>query len=280
MAAAAASRISRHKQRAARAAARARQRWPVVDHAWRTRERYGEVLAGRLAAAIAYYGFFATFALAVVGYAVLGFLVEHRVDLRAEVDEFLRESLPVLDVTQVADARAAAGVLGLVGLLLTGVAWVEALRSSQRQVWGLPQQPGGVLARRARDVAMLAVLALLLGGSLVLAGGVERLLAVHPVVAVPVRWVLALAVNGLLAGALLAALPRIRVPARRLVPAGAGFAVGLLALNVLGGFYVDGVRANPAYAVVATAAGLLVYLYLFNQLLLWAASWAATADPR
>jgi membrane protein len=276
---AAASRVSRLRERSAQAVTAARGRWPVVDHAWRTRQRYAEVLGGRLAAAIAYYGFFATFALTVVGYAVLGFLVEHRVDLRADVDEFLQENLPVLDITQVAGARGAAGVLGLVGLVLTGVAWVEALRSSQRLIWGMPQQPGSVWKRRLLDVATLAVLALLLGGSLVLAGGVERMLAVHPAVEVVVRWALAFGVNLLLAAALLVALPRIRVPARRMVPAGAAFAVGLLVLNTLGGFYIDGVRANPAYAVVAAAAGLLVYLYVFNQLLLWAASWAATATP-
>ena len=41
---------------------RMRQRWPVVDHAWRTKQRYSEVIGSRLAAGSAYYGFFAVFA--------------------------------------------------------------------------------------------------------------------------------------------------------------------------------------------------------------------------
>ena len=40
------------------------------DHFWRARERYNEELGGRLAAAIAYYAFFAVFALGLVAYSV------------------------------------------------------------------------------------------------------------------------------------------------------------------------------------------------------------------
>jgi membrane protein len=269
--------IARIRHRFARAVHRARSRWPVVDHAWRARQRYGEVLGNRLAAAIAYFGFFAVFALAVVLYAMLGFLVEYHVDLRESVDRALQENLPVLDVTAVAGARGTAGALGLIGLALTGTAWVETLRSSQRLIWGLEQEPGGVLVRRLVDVGMLATLGVLLGGSLALAGGVERLLAVHPVVEVTVRLILTFGLSLLLAAALLVGLPRVRVPARRTAPAVLSAAVGLLLLNTLGGFYIDAVRANPAYALVASAAGLLVYLYLLHQLLLRATAWAATA---
>ena len=35
--------------------------------------------------------------------------------------------------------------------------------------------------------------------------------------------------------------------------------------------------AIPAYGLVASAVGLLVYLYVFNQLLLFGAAWAATS---
>jgi membrane protein len=273
--------VSQARQRYARAVARSRDRWPVVDHAWRTRQRYDEVSGGRLAAAISYYGFFATFALGVVAFSVLGFLVEFHVDLRATVDEFLQENLPVLDAAQVSGARGPAGLLGLLGLVLTGVAWVEALRSSQRLIWGLEQQPGSVIVRRLTDVGVLALLALLLGASFVLATGIERLVDWLPaVVQTGLAWLLAIGVNLVLAVGLLAALPRVRMPARRLVPVALAVAVGLFLLNTVGGFYVDGVRDNPAYAVVATAAGLLVYLYLLHQLILWAAAWAAvTAAP-
>lgn len=271
--------ISRITQWYERTVARARARWPVVDHAWRTKERYGEVFGGRLAAAIAYFGFFAVFALGVVGYAVLGYLVEFHVDIGATVDEFLQENMPVLDASQVSDARGAAGIIGLAGLVLTGVAWVEALRSSQRLIWGLEQAPGNIWLRRLVDVGVLAALAVLLGVSFALASGVERLLQWLPETAQTVlAWVLAAAVNLVLAVALLAALPRLRLSPRRLLPPAVVVAIGLVVLNTLGTAYIGRTQENPAYAVVAAAAGVLVYLYLFNQLLLWSATWAATSE--
>jgi membrane protein len=77
--------------------------------------------------------------------------------------------------------------------------------------------------------------------------------------------------------ALMVALPRLRISPRRLLPPAAAVAVGIFALNTLGGIYIDRVQDNPAYTVVATAAGLLVYLYLFHQLVLVGAAWAATS---
>jgi membrane protein len=260
-----------------RAAAVVRERSPLVDHAFRTQERYAEAFGGRLAAAIAYYGFFAVFALGVVGYAALGFLLDHNVDLESVVDEFLRENVPVVDLEQISAGRGAAGVFGSVGLVFAGVAWVEALRSSQRRIWGLEQAPGNPIQRRAIDIPVLAGLAILLGVSIAVATGIEELLSGVPVLE-HFGWVLMIGVNLLAAVAMLAALPRLRISPGRLLPPAVAVALGIFLLNTLGGIYVSFVRENPAYAVVATAAGLLVYLYLFHQLVLLAAAWAATAD--
>ena len=53
-------------------------------------------------------------------------------------------------------------------------------------------------------------------------------------------------------------------------------ALGFTLINTIGRYYVQRIGNNPAYAVVATAVGLLVYLYLFNQVLLWGAALAST----
>jgi membrane protein len=260
-----------------RAVAGARDRYSLVDHAFRMTERYGEAFGGRLAAAIAYYGFFAVFALGVVGYSALGFLLDHNVDLEGAVDEFLRENVPVVELQQISAGRGAAGIFGLIGLVFAGVAWVEALRSSQRRIWELEQAPGNPIQRRAIDIPVLAGLAVLLGASIAVATGVEELLLGVPVLE-HLGWLLMIGVNLLAVIALLAALPRLRISPGRLMPPAVVVAVGIFALNSLGGIFVAHVRANPAYAVVAYAAGLLVYLYLFHQLVLLGAAWAATAD--
>lgn len=262
--------------RAKQAVERARERSELVDHGFRMVHRYLGAFGGRLAAAIAYYGFFATFALGVVGYAVLGFLAERQVDVQDAVNEFLAENLPVLEVQQITEGSGAAGAIGLALLLVTGTAWVEALRSSQRRIWELEQAPGNLVLRRALDVVVLVGLALLLGGSVAVAAGIEYVLGEVPVLQ-HFGWLLQIAVNLVVALALMSGLPRLRISPRRLLPPAVALAVGMFALNALSGFYIDRVRGNPAYAVVATAAGLLVYLYLFHQLVLVCAAWAATA---
>jgi len=260
-----------------RVIASARRRSGVFDNAWRAQERYGEVLGGRLAAANAYYGFFAAFALGLVGYSILGFMLERNLDLAAEVDQFLRDNLPFLDIAAVQQSRGGVGLFGLVALLFAGVGWVEALRSSQRLIWELEQQPGNPIVRRLLDLAMLVGLGLLLTASVAAASGIEWLVAeMTPIGRSVTTWVLTVGVNTVLAVALLGAVPRLRISPRRLLPAAVLVVAGVTLLNSLGGAYIDRVRGNGAYAVVATAVGVLVYLYLFHQMLLFAAAVAAT----
>lgn len=268
--------IARITDRYERIAAAARERSDLVDHGFRTKDRYTRAFGGRLAAAIAYYGFFATFALGVVGYSVLGVLLRNDADLEDRVNDFLAENLPVLEVRQISSGAGTAGALGLAALVLAGLAWVSALRSSQRRIWELEQAPGNPLLRRAVDVVVLVGLALLIGASVAVATGIEYLLGGVPVLR-HVGWVLEIGVNLVVAVALLAELPRLRISPRRLLPPAAAVAVAIFALNSLGGLYIDRVQDNPAYAVVAAAAGLLVYLYLFHQLVLAGAAWAATS---
>jgi len=268
--------VARITGRYERTVTHARERSELMDHAFRAKDRYVEAFGGRLAAAIAYYGFFATFAFGVVAYSVLGFLVDYHVDLRNTVNDFLEDNLPVMSADEISNGRGATGIFGLVGLVLTGVAWVEALRSSQRRIWELEQAPGNVFLRRAIDLVVLLGMAILLGGSFALALGIEHLLGGFPL-ARQVGWLLTIGVDLVLVVALMVALPRLRISPRRLLPPAVAVAVGIFLLNTLGRIYIDRVQGNPAYTVVATAAGLLVYLYLFHQLLLVGAAWAATS---
>jgi membrane protein len=49
-----------------------------LDHLVRAGVRYDQADGGRLAAAITYYAFFATFALTLLGFAVFGFVLDTR----------------------------------------------------------------------------------------------------------------------------------------------------------------------------------------------------------
>ena len=259
-----------------------RYRSRYFDHLCRALLRYDSVQGGRLAAAIAYYGFFAIFALLLIGYSVFGFLLTNNGELLDLVREFLRDNLPFLDVQAILESKKTVGIVGLIGLTLTGIGWVEAIRSSQRLIWQVREQPGYIGVRQAVDLMVLIGVLLLLALSQMAVYGLERLLhwlagGGYAVLLSIASWVLTLAVNMLLAAALLAAVPRLRMTARRMAPPVLQVGIGIMLLNTVGKSFVSLVARNPAYGLVGSAVGALVYLYVFNQLLLFGAAWAATS---
>jgi membrane protein len=99
----------------------------------------------------------------------------------------------------------------------------------------------------------------------------------HGIVRSSAGLLLTVAVNMILAAALLAAVPRLRMTVRRMVPPVLQVGIGITLLNTVGKSFVGLVQRNPAYGLVGSAVGVLVYLYVFNQLLLFGAAWAATS---
>jgi membrane protein len=255
---------------------------PYFDHLSRAVLRYLDVNGGRLAAAIAYYGFFAVFALLLIGYAVFGILLTNNDDLFDIVSDFLRQNLPFLDLQQVLASGRTIGVVGLIGLVFTGIAWIEAIRSSQRLIWRIEEHPGYIGLRQALDLLITIGILALIALSVLAVSQLERLLAwlfggeVSWLLTV-IQWALTVAVNMILAAALLGAVPRLRMTVRRILPPVLQVGIGYTLLNTVGRSFVGLVERNPAYGLVASAVGLLVYLYVFNQLLLFGAAWAATS---
>ena len=272
---------------------RCRRRSKAFDHIWTARERYSEVLGGRLAAAVAYYGFFAVFALALIAYAIVGFVLANNTAAVHTVNRFLQQNIPFLDATQIAEARNTVAIVGLIGLVFTGVGWIESLRSSQRAIWGFEQQPGNLFIRRALDLSIMIGIGLLLALSLWVQASIND--AVEPVllwlsrnvnmdiegainvIARIISVLLGLMVNALLAASLLSGVSRLRMSLRRLIPSTLLVAVGLSALSTVGRLYIDFSARRPAYQLVGGTVALLLFLYLFNQLLLYGAALAATS---
>jgi membrane protein len=266
----------------------ARRRFGWFDHLARAVARYDHADGGRLAAAVTYYSFFAAFSLALLGFAILGYVLDDPAVLRA-VQHYLSQNLPNLDAQALRNARGTAGLVAFVVLPISGLFWVDALRSSIRAIWRLPQYPGNFFLRQLIDLAVLAGLGLLLAASLAAATGTESLLnrllfdtadAAGP----PGRWLLRAAgyalgigVNTVLAVALLTGLPRLRMRPRRVLGPALLVAAGLEALKSVGRLYVQRTEANPAYHFVTSAVAVLVFLSVLNQILLFAAALTATS---
>jgi membrane protein len=274
-------------ERAAATWGRARRRHGSLDHVARAAVRYNEADGGRLAAAITYYAFFATFALALLGFAVFGFILDDPAVLRS-VQRYLAQDLPRLDVQDLRDARSTAGVIAFIGLPITGWFWIDSLRSSIRAIWRLPEYPGTFFMRLSVDLLVLVGLGLLLTASLATAvatttavGGLLSAAGTGTTIAgwllAAVGLVLGIGVNTLLSIAVLTGLPRLRMPLRRVLGPALFVAAGLELLRTVGQLYVQRIEANATYLVVAGAVGLLVFLNVVNQLILFAATLTATS---
>ncbi len=275
-------------QRAAKGFTRARRRFGWLDHVVRAGIRYDQADGGRLAAAVTYYAFFAAFSLALLGFAILGHVLDNGTVLRS-VEGYLSQNLPRLDAEALRDARGTAGLVAFVVLPVAGLFWVDALRSSIRAIWRLPEYPGNFFLRQLIDLAVLAGLGLVLAVSLAAAVGTEHLLSWLLLGATgadapsggwllgPAGFVLGIGVNTLLYVAVLTGLPRLQMRLGRVLGPALLAAAGLELLKTVGRLYVQRTESNPAYQVVAGAVGLLVFLNLLNQLILFAAALSATS---
>jgi membrane protein len=264
---------------------RARKRSGLFDHVWQALVRFSDVLGGRLAAAISYYAFFAAFSLAALVYSIIGRLVgSSESGVLSAINAYLQANLPWVADTARDVGRGQVTAIASVALLISGIGWVEALRSSLRAVWLLDQHPGNWILRRLVDLGMLLGLGLLLGLSLAMTSAIDRLfdwLAPNTDLGELLLWpigpVLEFLVNLVLAAAMLTAVSRLRLSPRRLIPPALVIALGIQLLNSVGRSFIARSEDRPAYYLVANAVGLLIYLYLLNQLILIGACLAATA---
>lgn len=262
-----------------------RRKSKKFDHFWLALMRFFEVDAGRLSAAISYYAFFAAFSLTLLALAVFGYLLKIE-KLYNVVDEWLTENLPIIGVETIAESAQTVGLIALGALVITGVSWVQAIRTSIRAVWLLEQEPGNPILRWIIDLAVLIALGILLVGTL----------AITAIAEVALEWlrngndnhtlsqvisyggtIVGVVVNTVLTAALLSALPRLALPFKRIVFPALWVAIGLEGLKTLGSIYIKSAAGRPAYQAVGTAVGLLIFLYLFNNMLMFASAWTATS---
>src|SRR5215471_6699457 len=108
-------------------------RWPWFGRVMRVQGRYSELNGNYLAAAVTLAGFLSIFPLLLVGFAVLGFLSQGRVDLAGDIISRLGltgdTARFVTDlIRQTEHSRHVASVVGFVGSLWTGLGLVAAVQ--------------------------------------------------------------------------------------------------------------------------------------------------------
>ena len=121
-----------------------------------------------------YFGFLSFFPLIALAFSVAGFVVDAYPDaqdkLTQQINSFLPGLADKLDVTTIGHAKVATGIVGLVGLLLAGLGWIDALREAIRTVWHHNVQAGNFIVKKLADIGVLAGLGLTLIASVAVTG--------------------------------------------------------------------------------------------------------------
>jgi membrane protein len=237
-------------------------------------DRYSELHGGELASAITLSAFLSLLPLLLVGIAVFGFFsAASSKDLAVEtvnnlgLDTSSDTANLITEAIHTAErSRKAASVVGLAGLLWTGLGLVSALQSAWNIAW---QVPGRGLRDKAVGLAWLAGAGILFAGSFVLSAGSQLL----PAYLTPLGILAGLATGVGLWLWTAHTLPNRQVGWKALLPGALLGAVGFELLKIVASVVVPRVVASSSdlYGPVGVVFAVLGWLLLFGRLVVYAA---------
>lgn len=249
------------------------QRWPWFGTALRVQQRFSEVHGGHLASAVTLTAFLSLFPLLLAIVGVVGVVSSSAADLPGTVIEKLGiQDETTMNVLRKAFAKAeesgkAASLVGLAGLLWSGLGLVGALEFALDSVWQ-------VAGRGLKD--KLFALLWLVGAGLLFAGSfaVTSLLGKLPGPAWPVGIVANLVVGVALWLWTFKSLANRDVGWKPLLPGAVLGAVGLQLLQVVGGIYLPRVvgSSSALYGSIGVVFAILAWLLFFGRLIVYAAT--------
>lgn len=250
------------------------RRWRPTRLGLEIQDRYSELHGGELASAITLSAFLSLLPLLLVGIAVFGFFsaasskdlaleTVNRLGLDATSDtaNLITEAIRTAE-----SSRKAASIVGLAGLLWTGLGLVNALQYAWNTAW---QVPGRGLRDKAVGLAWLVGAGMLFAGSFVLSAGAQFL----PPYLAPLGILAGLATGVVLWLWTAHTLPNRRVGWRALLPGALVGAVGFEILKVVASVVVPRVveSSSDLYGPVGVVFAVLGWLLLFGRLVVYAA---------
>jgi membrane protein len=287
------------KERVSSAVDRLRQRFGWFDHLLRTLGYYGSVNGNGQAGAVTFFGFLSFFPILALAFFVVGVVAQVYPGIRTQMANEIETLLPgvlgsgrgQIPLSAVENHSGTAGVVGLVGVLYSGLGWLSGMRQALEVMFSVPrgEQPN-FLFGKLRDLGTLGLIGVVLLLSVSLSGAVnwssglilDRLgvdaAALGPAVvlavvghalAIAASTVLLLTMFTLLASE--ADLPRFSLVRGALLGA-VGFEVLKLAANLL----LGQTRGQPAFQALGVALILVVWINYFSRLVMYSAAWAYT----
>src|SRR4051794_16096653 len=240
--------------------------------------KYVDDGASRLATLVTYYAFVSVFPLLLAFTSILGFVLQGDESLQDEILDSALGRLPVIgaQLRNQVDPLTGSGVALVIGLavaLWAGLGVTIALGRAFEAIWDVPRlERRGTVAARLRGAVVLVVFAVAIVASTAVAG-----LAVEgpgPAAVQRVGILLgSLALNAAVFLVVFRVLNVRPMSLRELAPGVALAAVGSLALQSAGAWYVEHAvaRASDTYGAFAIVIGFLSWFWLGSTLLLRAA---------
>ncbi len=279
--------------------ARLRRRYPFIDHVLRMNAHYGMVEGNRLAGAVTYFGFLSFFPILALSFAVVGYVSVAYPDARDSLRTAIEQVFPgivsssgaagTISLKDIESAKAAAGIIGFIGVLYSGLGWLSGLRDALEDTFLIPRsrQPNFIVGK-ATDLMTLAaigaVMIVSVGISGVVKGLADKILSwlglADLAIGKPLIWaigiLLGLAASTVLFWVMYKLLAQPGLPSRPLWQGALFGAIAfellkLLVVNVIGGV------GGSAFAPLAIAITLVVWINYCSRLVLYGASWGMTS---
>ncbi|MCW2791164.1 MAG: YihY/virulence factor BrkB family protein, partial [Nocardioides sp.] len=170
------------KERATSAITALRERRPFVDHLVRMQQHYGRVQGSQQAGAVTYFAFLSFFPILALAFFVVGYVARlydgAQRDLQAAIEQVLPGLLGdqegQIQLADIQNAAATVGLLGLAGVIYSGLGWLSGMRDALVVVFELPrkEQPNFIVGK-LRDLVTLALIGVILLVSVAVSGFVS-----------------------------------------------------------------------------------------------------------
>jgi YihY family inner membrane protein len=253
-----------------------RHRWLALPIA--VFKKFGDDNGGQLAALISYYGFFSLFPLMLALVSILGYVLSGNPHLRNQIVDSTIAQIPVLGDQLRANTGKLPGsglglAVGILALLWAGLGALQATESAMNHVWDIPRRDRpNFLVSKLRAVLMLVVLGIgILATTLI--GAASTFRGDLGAGGTAFTIVLSLVVSTGLFFVSFKVLTHRDLGWRDIVPGAIVGAIGWVALQALGGWFVSSriKGASQTYGTFAVVIGLLTWLYFIGQVVVLSA---------
>jgi membrane protein len=246
------------------------------------------------AAAITYFSFLALFPLLLLAVSILGFVLHGHPDTLQSLFNKITANVPgqvgttLKDSIKTAiDARTSVGIVGIVGVALTGLGWIGNLRSSIDAIWKIAPRKQNPIKQRLYNLGVLAAL----GAALLVSLGITAAWAAfsHEILSslglgnVPgmgtllgvIGIAVALAADAVMFFFVLTRLPEAEVHVRVGIRGASLAAVGFEILKIVGTYTVAASAQSATAGPFAGLLAVLVWIQLVTRWLLFCVAWTA-----